>query len=131
MTTKTLPTDLDHFIGTDHLYRLPLFRGLLFTDGIKYLADEVGAHWLIDLVASHQVALKVRRQPFQLWTIRKLPEEATNMAVVECRTDTGKAPIKRQYLPYTDFPFGEQESFSWYVCNNHISGKTMMLKSEY
>lgn len=37
---------LSHFAGTEHYYRLD--RQCLITDGVKYLADEAGANWLLD-----------------------------------------------------------------------------------
>lgn len=51
MTTKQL--DLSPFTGTEHWYKHWL-GGLLYTDGVKYVADQAGAYWLIDAIASYQ-----------------------------------------------------------------------------
>ncbi len=43
-----LEDELEQFYGTEKWYRH--FTGLVYTDGIKYLAENAGAYWLIDLV---------------------------------------------------------------------------------
>ena len=111
-----LERELTQFIGTHRYYRN--FTGLLITDGIKYLADKAGAHWLIDLVGSYQPAL--RQVPFQVWEIKVRDDNSALVTMVE---DTGE-PIKvRQQIPFTDFPLKE---FSFYCIDN-----VMLLKSEY
>ena len=43
------PAALAQFTGSEHWYRHGLVREILFTDGAKYVADQGGAYWLIDL----------------------------------------------------------------------------------
>jgi len=130
MTTKTFP-NLSQHCGSLKRFRYGFMKSFLFTEGVQDLAEQAGAYWLIDLVASHQVVPKVKREPFQLWSLRKLPEGAKNAAVAECRRDSGEKAICKQLIPYTDFPFPSGDVFEWYVCDNEIGGKTMLLKSEY
>ena len=111
-----LEDDLRQFTGTQHYYQN--FTGLLYTDGIHYLAERAAAYWLIDLVGSYQPRL--RTIPFQVWSI-KVYEDKT--ALVTMREDDGQPTKVRQEIPYTDFPLC---SFSWYCVDN-----IMMLKSEY
>ena len=122
--------DLGHHIGSATLYRHGLMRSFLYTEGVQDLAEQAGAYWLIDLAASHQTNAKVRREPFQLWSLRMLPADAENMAVAEARTDTNGRVLCKQLIPYTDFPMEVGETFEWYVTRNE-HGHTMMLKSEY
>jgi hypothetical protein len=49
------PSMLSHFTGTEHYYRLN--RRCLITDVGKYLADEAGAYWLLDVAASYLLEL--------------------------------------------------------------------------
>ena len=58
-------TDLDQFTGTSQYYQY--MAGLKLTDGVKYIADEAGAYWLLDIIASYQTDAKIRREPFQVW----------------------------------------------------------------
>ena len=111
-----LDGELAQFTGTQHYYKD--FTGLLFTDGVKYLADEVGCYWLIDLVGSHQPDVGYVR--FQLWKLEVVEELS---AVVTMREDIGQPVLVRQTIPYTDFPLKE---FSFYCIDN-----IMLLKSEY
>ena len=124
---ESISSQLAQFTGSENQYRHAFMRSFRYTDGIIALAELSKAYWLIDLTASHQVKAKVRREPFQLWSIRKLPAGSKNAAVAECRTDSNGRLLCRQFIPYTDFPFGDLgTTYEWYVCD-HV----MLLKSEY
>lgn len=120
MELQTLQADLAQYTGTVNYYRHPL--GLLYTDGVKGLAEAAGAFWLIDLVASHQP--KARRyeslRAFQLWRLT-VSDDAT--ATAACHADSNEPPAICQQIPFTDFPVG---LFECYVING-----VMLLKSEY
>jgi hypothetical protein len=49
-TPEELHRHLAQFSGTERYYRI--HPGLLATDGAKYLADEAGAYWLLDIIWS-------------------------------------------------------------------------------
>ena len=107
---------LAHFIGTQRYYQN--FTGLLYTDGIQYLAEQAGSYWLIDLVGSHQPKLLDAR--FQLWNLEVKEDKSALITMLE---DDGEPVKVRQEIPFTDFPLNE---FSFYC----IDG-VMLLKSEY
>lgn len=111
-----LEDDLKQFTGTTRHYRHPL--GLRYTDGIHYLAEQAGAYWLIDLVASYQPQLATT--PFQLWTLTKHTDES---ATVTMQEDSNLRPRVRQEIPYTDFPL---HRLNWYCIN-----RVMLLQAEY
>ena len=111
-----LEEDLGQFTGTQQYYRN--FTGLLYTDGVHYLAEHAGAYWLIDLVGSYQH--KLRSVPFQLWELKVNDDKS---ALVTMREDDGLRAKVRQEIEYTDFPL---QRFSWYTVHN-----VMMLKNEY
>ena len=52
----------NHFFGShngsENFYR-HILSGLIYTDGVKDLADGCQAYWLIDLIVSHQCEEKV------------------------------------------------------------------------
>ena len=111
-----LEAELGQFHGTTQYYRD--FTGLLFTDGVKYLADNAKCYWLIDLVGSYQPQL--RTTPFQVWSLELRDDKSALVTMIE---DTGQ-PIKiKQEIPFTDFPLTEFEFF----CIDNV----MLLKSEY
>jgi hypothetical protein len=111
-----LEDDLRQFTGTQHYYRN--FTGLLYTDGIHYLAERAAAYWLIDLVGSYQY--KLRNVPFQVWRIIVSDDQT---ALITMREDDGQPTKIQQKVLYTDFPL---RTLSWYCIDN-----VMMLKQEY
>ncbi|ERN41356.1 hypothetical protein KR51_00019230 [Rubidibacter lacunae KORDI 51-2] len=115
MTTLTA-YDLNRFTGSEVLYRHWL--RMRYTEGVKYLADRAGAHWIVDAIASHQPNL--RRVPFQLW---ELVKQEGDRAVLTCREDSDRPLLVRQEIAYTDFPLA---STKLYCCNG-----VLMLPSEY
>lgn len=120
MTTKTLTeADLAQFTGTEHWYRHGLVRSVLYTDGVKHVADAGGAYWLIDEIAfAQRFDAAVAVQPFQVWklTVRG------SAAVLICEDGNGhKVSCKR--IEYTDFPLPE---ISFYFTDS-----TILLPSEY
>lgn len=44
---------------------------IMYTEGVKDMADACGAYWLIDLVISHQLTKSVRFEPFQVWQLKE------------------------------------------------------------
>jgi len=115
--------------GSEKFYRHWLGR-LVYTAGIHYMAEQAGAHWFVDAVASHQprVRRKLHRaaeRDFQVWRLRKMDSGAWAM---ECWSDTpGRCHSIRlayQRIPYSDFP-AELAPFECYVEDG-----TMMLKGE-
>lgn len=128
MTTDTKPSpdelqaDLDRFIGGGDVFRHWTWR-LLYTEGIQHLAEQAGAYWLIDAIASYQPTREIRKserlQAFQLWRL----QVTDNTAVLDCREDSGCRSVVRQEIEFTDFPLAE---FECYVCDS-----VMMLKNEY
>ena len=48
------PAALRQFTGTEKWYRHPFVRTVLYTDGVKYVAEQGGAYWLIDDIAFAQ-----------------------------------------------------------------------------
>jgi hypothetical protein len=106
MEANELRSALEGFVGTERYYKH--FTGLLFTDGVYFLAKNAGAFWLIDVVASYQ--LQVLKEPglrdFQLWTLKIGKVNGMKNAVVTCERDTDDVVLSQE-IPYTDFPLDE------------------------
>lgn len=104
--------DLQHFTGTTQYFSHHL--GIMYTDGIQYLAVNAQAYWLIDAIASYK-----RKERFQVWKFKV----SDNKGVLTMVEDEGK-PIKvKQNIKFTDFPLDEIEI--WVVDG------VMILPSEY
>ena len=115
MKSTITKAELNQFTGTEQYYRHWSLR-IVFTDGVKYVAETAGAFWLIDVVASYQ-PLKAE---FQVW---KLVKEGNAYAVI-C-TDGNDVVLKKQELPFTDFP-EHLMPFEMYFQND-----VLFLPSEY
>ena len=102
ITITELNQKLAGFVGTINWYR-HWTNLLAYTDGVKTLAESVGAFWLIDAIASWQIKPKVAQCDFQVWTLI-VKEDQT--ATLQMQEDTGMQPVVTQQLVYTDFPFG-------------------------
>ena len=109
--------ELAQFIGGGDYYRHPL--GIIFTSGVKYLADNTEAYWLIDAIASWQIKEKIKNIPFQIWELKV----KDNKAVLTMKEDTDEPVIVKQVIPFTDFPFEEQKLY--------LIDRVLLLPSEY
>ncbi len=92
-------TDLQQFSGSQEFFKHWLGR-FRFTEGVHYLAEKGECYWLMDAIASHQTNPKLRNQPFQLWTLRRVGAGA----VLTCQTDTYAPSLVTQDIEFTDFP---------------------------
>jgi hypothetical protein len=93
-------------VGTQDYHRNALMRSFVHTDGVAFMADKLGAHWLIDLIASHQTNPKVRAEGFQVWKLHAPSIEAQHpdhWRATCCADDPGPE-IVHQDFEYSDFP---------------------------
>jgi hypothetical protein len=120
MAAKTLTeAELEQFTGTEHWYRHGLVRNVLYTDGVKHVADAGGAYWLIDEIAFAQRFDKaVAAEPFQIWSLTV----KDNSGVLTCEDGNGHE-VSSKKIEFTDFPLPE---ISFY-----FTGNTILLPSEY
>jgi hypothetical protein len=119
-STPITLTDLRQFTGTEHWYRHPLVRQVLYTDGARYVAETAGAYWLLDEIAlAQKFEQAVQGEEFQVWKLA-VTEERT--ATLTCEDGNGRAVFTKA-IAFTDFP---AEGITFYVTN-----KTILLPGEY
>lgn len=112
-----LENELRQFTGSETIYKHWL--GIHYTEGVKYLAENAGAYWLIDAVASYRTHKAFRAEPFQLWELKR----KGNGATLTMRRDSGEPALITQDIEFTDFPLQE---IKLYVCD-----RVLLLPSEY
>ena len=129
-TAEALYDALRDEIGTCNYYTLPnveLYVAprfvMRYTDGVRHMAELVGAHWLLDeiqaILPDINVDIYLRR--FALVRITRKPHQGG--CTIDVLEDDGK-PVKiRRVIPQTDFPVGTFEMF--------IVDNVLHLKSEY
>lgn len=108
MTDMTKPTpdeiadDLARFYGGDTIYRHPLFRRCLYTQGVQYLAQAAGAYWLLDSIFAKQGLPQIAAEEFQVW---KLKTDGFK-GVLSCEDGNDKVVLTED-ITFTDFPLPE------------------------
>lgn len=106
MTPQELQDNLRQFTGTENYHRWSvLFRNFVLTDGAKYLAEEAGAYWLMDMVASHYQSYK--NEGFVCANLMKVDGKWDLLL-----TDGNDRELASQEIGWSDFPL---DDFSLYV----------------
>jgi len=95
-------------------------RSIRMTEGVSFVAETAGAHWLTDVIASHQLDPKVRAEDFQVWTLTVDLATSSGKIVM---TDGDKHYVTSQDISSTDFPLPEM--VIWFT------DQTMLLPGEY
>lgn len=114
-------SNLREYVGTEHYYKY--LGGIVLTDGARAFAEQAGAFWFLDIVASYQHIREFRKQPFQTWRLLKL---GASQATVTCEDGMGRL-LCSQDIPYTDFPLHVIDLF----LVDDGSHRVLMLTSEY
>ena len=124
MDANTLHSNLYQFTGSMEWLSLPLFRRVIVSEGARYLAENAGAWWLLEAIASHLTAnhkwkkacrTNERLASLSFWTITKTENDS---CVLEAREDSDCKPVVTQKIEYTDFPFPPDGKFKLYVGND-------------
>ena len=104
---------LDQCTGTSEYHRFSPLSSLVITDGVKYLANNAGVYWLLDIVASYQNKCNKDEmlRDFQIWTLKV----KNGKGKVICERDTDDVAIT-QKIEYTDFPLPEIKLY----CENGV-----------
>lgn len=113
-----LAADLRQFNGSENWHRHGLCRNIIYTDGVKYLAETANAFWLIDKIATNQMDPKIRANEFQCW---KLKLDGTR-ATLTC-DDGDENVLHTEEITFTDFPLPEIDLW--------VEGSTILLPSEH
>ena len=116
--------ELSGFTGTEEFYKNPMFPGCCYTEGVKFLARECQAYWLIDAVFSY--VGKLRKHDDWFYPV-KLEERENDWLL---RIGDIDNPLKiEQVIEFSDFPLKDLKLF---LANNEGGlGWTLMLPSEY
>jgi hypothetical protein len=117
-------SDLRGFNGSEQFFRHTLYRSLIYTQGIQYLAENAGAYWLIDEVATaNKFSHPVKQEAFQVWKLTKDTRGCAAWLVCEDGNDNSVFMVR---IPYTDFPL---DTITLY-CEYNGDGYTLMLPGE-
>lgn len=119
MNAIELKSALRQFTGTEEWYFHPLFRKYRYTEGVKFLAGEAGAYWLLEKILSSQILPELKGEEFQLW---KLTVDEKKTALLTCDNGNGGI-VYQEIIDTTDFPLDEIRFY--------FTDRVLLLPSEY
>ena len=107
-----LQQNLQQFTGDLERYRHGLNRQVIYTPGIQFLAEQAGAYWLVDAIASHIGSAPFRRAvandprigDLHFWNLTVSPNHT---AILLATADSGETQFITQVIEFTDFPLAE------------------------
>ena len=109
ITPQEIESELCQFYGSENHYQHPM-SGLVYTDGVKYVAESCEAYWLLDAIGSYQQKCQKDEmlQDMQFWTLRRTKDSVlrTTEFVLICERDTNDEAF-RQEISFSDFPLDE------------------------
>lgn len=110
MNTQNITHEnLSNFHGSDQMYFHPMFKGINYTFGVRYLMHN-GAAWLIEAILSHCLHNKaVKKEEFIVATLK-----VNDTKGILTFDDGNDNVVARQVIEYTDFPLNE---ISFYLEN--------------
>ena len=74
---------------------------MLYTEGVEYVVENVGAYWLLDEIAlAQRHIIPVKREDFQVWD---LVVNSDQKALLTCGDGNGREVYSKP-VPFTDFP---------------------------
>lgn len=93
--------------GSENFYQS--VTNIIYTDGVKEMAEQCDSYWLIDLIASYQEAKKKVLHPFQIWELKRITNDKFHVRAMDGR---GKM-IASQIIPFSDFKY--DQAILWLV----------------
>jgi hypothetical protein len=120
MTKHLTLADLRQFTGSETIYRHPLVRRVVYSEGAQHVASAGEAYWLLDEIAFRQCDTPaVQAQEFQVWTLTVQPDRC---ATLTCGDGNGRVVFTKE-IDWTDFPLEQIELW--------VSNSTIYLPSEH
>jgi hypothetical protein len=110
-------------MGTSQYWRNPLFPSFRYTDGVKGVAEAAGAYWLVDAILSHQLDPKVRKERFQVWTLKNTPGKCWTLRATDGDKGLGEVELAFQEIGFSDFPLDEFRMW--------VEGNVLLLPEEH
>ena len=87
-TASLSESQLRQFTGSENWYLHVINRAVLYADGAKFLADQGGAYWPLDIIAiAQQHDARVSGEEFQVWNLKVHSDRS---ATLLCDDGNGK-----------------------------------------
>lgn len=120
LSAQRLADGLEGFYGTQEWYRHGLVKRLLYTEGVRFFAEQggqAGAYWFLNVVATEFLPL-LRQEPFLSIKL----SVADRQAAIRVGDGNGKL-LKEKTIEHTDMQPGDWPFY--------LTGDVLMLPGEY
>ena len=118
LSAEELLEGLKDFRGTTQWYHHPSFPNYVYTDGVRFMASNAEAYWLLIYIFSNQTLGVLKGEEFQRWELTKNGDGAI------IKVGNGNGNILKEFkIPVTDFPL---DSFILWLIDH-----SLILPSEY
>ncbi|WP_431064492.1 DUF6876 family protein [Methylotuvimicrobium sp.] len=127
LDTSEFASALAHFTGTEQWYRHPFIKRMIYTDGVKFFAEnggEHGAYWFLDKMALEACPELDKRKEYFGSVVMKVADDKTAVITV---TDGNDGLIATYTLDFTEMQVGE---WRFYLIEDG-DYRVMLLPSEY
>ncbi|MGZ8220367.1 MAG: DUF6876 family protein [Methylobacter sp.] len=114
---RNLQIELAQFTGTENYYYLPGLESMLYTDGVKYFAEQAGAYWFLAIVATEVMAFHEQEE------FIKIELNVQGSAATLTANDGNGNIFYTRAIEFTDAPEGV---WKFYLIEN-----ILLLPSEY
>jgi len=122
ISAEKLLEELHGFYGTEKYHKYNMFSSSVMTDGVKYLADQAGLYWLLDVIDSYKAAYT--HEEFLCTTLTVDEHSGATVTI----TDGNERVFADQKIPFTDCILQEVKLFSGVATGG---AWVHMLPSEY
>ena len=112
--------------GANGFIRHPLARNLIYTDGVRDVAQLAGAYWLLDVIGTEFVPAYLKLEEPGLGVIKVIVKH--DAAKITMDVDDGQPPVYIRRIEYTDFPEG---TWTFYMASDDGVSCTLILPTEY
>lgn len=119
MNTPLSHADLQRFSGDLERFRHPLARRVIYTPGVRFLAERGSAYWLVDeialAIAGGEIARAGRHDErvlrLHFWRLEVRPDRSAELTA---RADSDIPPFVARTIPWTDFPLDHVDIWAGY-----------------
>ena len=113
LNVSQLKEELMHFMGDFVRYRHPLNSSVIYTPGVRHVAEKAEAYWLIDATASWigspEFVAAAKESPLieamHFWKLEV--DQVQSTAKLFAEADKDVPPFITQEIEFTDFPLEE------------------------
>lgn len=127
LDSAELASELEYFTGTEQWYRHPFNTRMIYTDGVKFFAENAGdqgAYWFIDKMAIEVSPLLDQKKQYFGLVVLKVADDETAVITI---TDGNDGHIATYHIDYTDMQIGE---WRFYLIEEGAH-RVMLLPGEY